>query len=270
MICQNLHTHTTWDDGKNTAREMIEAALAAEMTAVGISVHSPTEPGDGWSLPAGRLPDYRQEIAALAREYAGRIRVYCGVEWDVTSKIALAPFDYVIGSVHYLPIEGHPTVDESEAVTARFLSEVFHGDADAAAAMYFGELERVAQEPEVDIVGHLDLLTKFDERRHFFNPDSPVYRRSAQRAMEALVAAGKIFEVNTGAISRGYRTSPYPSRALLTQLCRMGGRVTVSADAHAASGIACAFDKAEALLLECGFREIYVLGDGGFSSAALG
>ena len=270
MICQNLHTHTTWDDGKNTAREMIEAALAAGMTAVGISVHSPTEPGDGWSLPAGRLPDYRQEIAALAREYARRIRVYCGVEWDVTSKIALAPFDYVIGSVHYLPIEGHPTVDESEAVTARFLSEVFHGDADAAAAMYFGELERVAQEPEVDIVGHLDLLTKFDERRHFFNPDSPVYRRSAQRAMEALVAAGKIFEVNTGAISRGYRKAPYPSRALLTQLCQMGGHVTVSADAHAASGIACAFDEAEALLRACGFREIYALGESGFAPMPLG
>ena len=270
MICQNLHTHTTWDDGKNTAREMIEAALAAGMTAVGISVHSPTEPEDGWSLPAEKLPDYRWEMAALAREYAGRIRVYCGVEWDVTSSIALAPFDYVIGSVHYLPIEGHPTVDDSEAVTERFLSEVFHGDADAAAAMYFGELERVAREPEVDIVGHFDLLTKFDERRHFFNPDSPAYRRSAEQAMEALVAAGKIFEVNTGAISRGYRKAPYPSRALLTRLCQMGGHVTVSADAHAASGIACAFDEAEALLRACGFREIYALGESGFAPAPLG
>ena len=270
MIRQNLHTHTTWDDGKNTAREMIEAALAAGMTAVGISVHSPTEPADGWSLPAEKLPDYRREMAALAREYAGRIRVCCGVEWDVTSSIALAPFDYVIGSVHYLPIEGHPTVDDSEAVTERFLSEVFHGDADAAAAMYFGELERVAREPEVDIVGHFDLLTKFDERRHFFNPDSPVYRRSAERAMEALVAAGKIFEVNTGAISRGYRKAPYPSRALLTRLCQMGGHVTVSADAHAASGIACAFDEAEALLRACGFREIYALGESGFAPAPLG
>ena len=259
MIRQNLHTHTTWDDGKNTAREMIEAALAAGMTAVGISVHSPTEPADGWSLPVEKLPDYRREMAALAREYAGRIRVYCGVEWDVTSSIALAPFDYVIGSVHYLPIEGHPTVDDSEAVTERFLSEVFHGDADAAAAMYFGELERVAREPEVDIVGHFDLLTKFDERRHFFNPDSPVYRRSAERAMEALVAAGKIFEVNTGAISRGYRTTPYPSARWLSLLRGMGGRVTVSADAHHTSGVTCAFDLAEKLVKDAGFREIWIL-----------
>ena len=73
-----------------------------------------------------------------------------------------------------------------------------------------GELEKVALEPETDIVGHFDLLTKFNERRCFFDEESPAYRRAALRAMEALVAAGKIFEVNTGAISRGYRSTPYP------------------------------------------------------------
>ena len=264
MILQNLHTHTTWDDGRNTAREMIDAAFAAGMTSVGISVHSPTGMEDGWSIPAERLPAYRQEMAALKREYAGRIRVYSGIEWDVTSQVDLSSYDYVIGSVHYLPIPGSPTVDESAEVTERFLREYFGGDADAAAAMYFDELLRVAREPQADIVGHFDLLTKFDEQRHFFCPDSAVYRRSAERAMEALVAAGKIFEVNTGAISRGYRSAPYPSRALLTRLRAMGGRVTVSADAHAAGAIACGFDTAETLLRECGFTEVCVLEDGHF------
>ena len=97
MIRQNLHTHTTWDDGRNTAREMIDAALAAGMTAVGISVHSPTGMEDGWSIPAQRLPAYREEMDALKRAYAGRIRVYSGMEWDVTSQTDLTPYDYVIG-----------------------------------------------------------------------------------------------------------------------------------------------------------------------------
>lgn len=264
MIRQNLHTHTTWDDGRNTAREMIEAAMAAGMTSVGISVHSPIPFDSSWSIPVDALSAYRQEIRALAQAYAGRIRVYCGIEWDVVSEIDLTPYDYVIGSAHYLPVADLPTVDESAERTARFLAEAFDGDADAAAALYFAQLLRVAREPEADIVGHFDLLTKFDEQRHFFHPESAVYRRCAREAMEALVAAGKIFEVNTGAISRGYRTTPYPSRELLTQLHRMGGRVTLSADAHSAGAIACAFEQAEALVLECGFTEIYVLEDGGF------
>ena len=79
MIRQNLHTHTTWDDGRNTAREMIEAAMAAGMTSVGISVHSPIPFDSSWSIPADALPAYREEIHALAQAYAGRIRVYCGI-----------------------------------------------------------------------------------------------------------------------------------------------------------------------------------------------
>lgn len=264
MIRQNLHTHTTWDDGRHSARAMIEAAMAAGLTSVGISVHSPIPFDSSWSIPADALGAYRQEIRALAQEYAGRIRVYCGIEWDVVSEIDLTPYDYVIGSAHYLPIEGLPTVDDSAERTARFLAEAFDGDADAAAALYFAQLHRVAKEPQADIVGHFDLLTKFDEQRHFFHPESAVYRRCAKEAMEALVAAGKIVEVNTGAISRGYRTTPYPSRELLAQLHRMGGRVTISADAHSANAITCAFEQAEALVRDCGFTEIYVLEDGGF------
>ena len=77
-----------------------------------------------------------------------------------------------------------------------------------------------------------------------FHKPPQVYR-AAERAMEKLVAAGKIFEVNTGAISRGYRTTPYPSAQWLRLLREMGGRVTVSADAHHKSGVTCAFDLAE-------------------------
>ena len=212
-----------------------------------------------------RLPDYRAEVRALADKYAGSIKVYLGIEWDVSAAaLDLSPYDYVIGSVHELPVDGHRSVDANAETTARFLAECFGGDADAAAEMYFAEMDKVAARPEVGIVGHFDLLTKFDEQRGFFNENSPRYRRAAERAMEKLVAAGKIFEVNTGAISRGYRTSPYPSRELLTQLHRMGGRVTLSADAHSAGAIACAFDQAEALVRACGFEEIYELQDGGF------
>lgn len=248
---------------------MILAAEAAGLESVGLSVHSPMPFESDWALPQGRLPAYMEEVRRLKKKYAGRMRVYLGIEWDVLSKADLAEFDYVIGSVHHLPEEGFPTVDESEEATGRYLAKLFGGDADAAAAEYFAQLDRVAEEPEADIVGHFDLLTKFDERRHFFDPGSPAFRRAAHTAMERLVKAGKIFEVNTGAISRGYRTTPYPSRQLLDALREMGGRVTVSADAHSAAGIVCAFDQAEALIRACGFREIWELTDDGFAPRAL-
>lgn len=260
MISQNLHMHSTWDDGRSSVEEMILASRDAGLASVGVSVHCPMPFPNDWECPKERLEAYRAEVRALAEKYAGSIRVYLGIEWDVTAQaLDLSPYDYVIGSVHEWPVSGYPSVDADAQTTARCLDKCFGGDADAAAEMYFAELDKVAAREEVDIVGHFDLLTKFDEQQGFFDENSPRYRRAAERAMERLVSAGKIFEVNTGAISRGYRTTPYPSMQWLHLLREMGGRVTVSADAHHISGVTCAFDLAEKLVKDAGFDQIWVL-----------
>ena len=72
------------------------------------------------------------------------------------------------------------------------------------------------------------------------------------------------FEVNTGAISRGYRQTPYPSAQLLHVLKREGGKVMLSSDSHAADTIDCAFTETRQLLKDIGFQYVYVLYDGQF------
>lgn len=261
MIWQNLHAHCTFDDGRNTPEEMVRVSLEAGLGSVGLSLHSPLPFESAWTASQEAVPAFLKEMRRLRDAYAEKIGVYAGIEWDVLSPAEDLPlFDYVIGSVHHLPVgDRYPTVDDSEQTTMAFLERHFGQNADAAAQMYYGELEKVALEPETDIVGHFDLLTKFNERRCFFDEESPAYRRAALRAMEALVAAGKIFEVNTGAISRGYRSTPYPSRAMLCALAGMGGRVILSADAHDVRSVATHFEQAEALIRACGFREIWQL-----------
>ena len=260
MFRQNLHAHSTYDDGKSTLREMIEASMAAGLTSVGISVHSPLPYDSGWGVYPDRLDAYIAELAQLRSEYAGRIEVFTGIEWDILTVTDLSRFDYVIGSVHHIPGgDPLPCVDNTLQVTQSVLADFYGGDPDAMAEAYFAQYDAVAAEPHAKIVGHIDLLTKFDEMTPVFNPDSPRYRKAALAAMEKLVAAGKIFEINTGAISRGYRTTPYPDARLLCALREMGGRITISADAHHTSGVACAYDKAEALAKACGFTHAYAL-----------
>lgn len=87
--------------------------------------------------------------------------------------------------------------------------------------------------------------------------------------MERLNAAGKIFEINTGAISRGYRSTPYPAPELLRHLNAIGGRITVSSDAHSAAAICCAFDKAEALAQSCGFTELWQFNGNRFEAVTI-
>ena len=262
MFRQNLHAHSTYDDGKATLREMIEASMAAGLTSMGISVHSPLPYESDWGVYPDRLETYVADMHALAQEYRGRIEVFTGIEWDILTRTDLSRFDYVIGSVHHIAADTQklpPSVDQSAQVTRETIDQLFGGDADAMAENYFAQYDAVATQEHVQIVGHVDLLTKFDEQTPFFRPMTERYRKAALFAMEKLVRAGKIFEINTGAISRGYRTTPYPDRRLLCALREMGGKITISADAHSTQGVACAFDTAQALAKDCGFCEVWAL-----------
>jgi len=273
MITQNLHTHSTFDDGQNTMEEMVRAAISAGLHSLGFSVHTPAPDGCAWewAIAKERLPAYAQEARRLREAYRGRISVYHGAEWEMLSSIPPDGFDYVIGSIHHIVRGGEAySVDASAYVTADCLARAFGGDADAAVEAYFAQYADLAQIEKVDIVGHFDLPTKFDEQRRFYDPDSPRFHAAALSAMDALNAAGKIFEINTGAIARGYRTAPYPSRALLLALKARGGRVAISADAHCAADVAFGFAEAEALARACGFTETWVFDGSGFVPAPLG
>ena len=157
-------------------------------------------------------------------------------------------------------------IDFSQEI-AEELIESFGGPIPAAQA-YYEQLCRLADFEEISIVGHFDLLTKYDERKPLYPTASKEYRDAAFAAMETLHAAGKIFEINTGAISRGWRTTPYPAPELLRHLRAIGGRICVCSDAHAADGIVCGFEAAEALARSCGFTEYQVFDGKGFVPAA--
>lgn len=260
MFFQNLHAHSTYDDGKSTLREMIAASKQAGLTSVGISIHAPMNYDCCWDAKRESLSRYFAEMSALRAEFEGQIEVFAGIEWDVLSDIDLAPFDYAIGSVHHVLVENPPPcVDESLETTQRVIAQYYGGDPDAMAEAYFAQYDAVAAQPKAQIVGHLDLLTKTDEPQRLFRTGSARYRTAVLDAMEKLVKADKIFEINTGAISRGYRATPYPHERWLCALREMNGKITLSADAHHVSGVACAYEQAEALAKKCGFGHAYAL-----------
>ena len=118
-------------------------------------------------------------------------------------------------------------------------------------------------------IGHFDLPTKFNEREVLYDVSSAAYRDAAFAAMEKLNAAGKVFEINSGAISRGWRTVPYPSEELLRHLHSLGGRILISSDAHSADAMTCAFDRCEALAKSCGFTELWQFTGSGFEAVGI-
>ncbi len=276
---QNLHSHTYFDDGKCSADEMVKGALAAGLTSIGICCHSPIlSQKCNWAISQKDIPAFQQEVFAAREKYRGIIDVFCGIEYDLLSGIWVEPkdFDYCIGATHYLPLPMgenqflYSEVDTSKEALADLVSRIYHGNSDSAAEFFYAQYQLLAENKDVDIVAHFDLITKFDEigvtpeKEMIFNQKSSSYMSAAMEAMRLLVRYDKIFEINTGAVSRGYRKTFYPAIPLLKELHRLGGRVTLSTDAHVPQNAGFGLDEALKLAESCGFKEIWQLKQDGF------
>ena len=251
------HNHTQFCDGRSTAREMIEAALALGFTDLGFSSHKDPE------IPMDEAA-YLAHLRALQAEYAGRINVAVGVEQDYYTPVAdRSAYDYVIGSVHY--VRAADGLCQVDAALPRFGEELARmGGAQAFVKAYYENVMDCVQRQRPEVVGHFDLVCKNNEAGRFFDEDAPAYRRLALEALDVCIDAGAIVELNTGGLFRGYRTRPYPALFLLRHHAGRGGRVNRNADAHQAAALAHWFGPACALLRGAGFTRQTVLRAGRF------
>ena len=137
------------------------------------------------------------------------------------------------------------------------------------AKSYYDALAQLPNYGDFDIIGHFDLITKHCETRKFFDMESKEYLNAVFDAMEALRGKIPFFELNTGAMARGYRTSPYPNILLLKQLKRLGFGAVITSDCHNKTMLDYKFDEATEILKECGFKEKYILDKNGFEAVSL-
>lgn len=241
--------HTCYCDGKNTPEEMVQSAIEKGLTTVGISGHSYTFFDESYCMQKADIPRYLAECRYLRAKYFDQIHVLCGVEQDYYSEYPTDDFDFVIGSVHYIKVKGeYIPVDESIEILRAAVQKHFDGDVYALCEAYFATVADVVKKTECDIIGHFDLISKFIEKEPFFDVTHPRYAAAWQKAVDELLKHNVPFEINTGAISRGYRTQPYPSEEMREYIREKGGRFVLSSDAHSTDAIACGFEEYEALL----------------------
>lgn len=266
----NVHTHTRFSDGANTAEEMVQAAIARGFVSLGFSDHGHADPDDV-SMPLDREPEYRAEIRRLKAAYADRIEIALGYEHDSVAENAdLSGYDYVIESVHFFRQDGRfINVDASPEVLRRALDEFYGGDPYRMCRAFFREVCRSIENGPGEIVGHIDLVTKFNEKAPLFDPEDPRFTGPALEALRCAVDHGRIVEINTGAMSRGWRSQPYPALPLLKALRAMGGRILISSDCHRADWIDFAFDRAAELARAAGFTTVHLWQNNAFTPTPL-
>ncbi len=265
-----MHNHTVFADGKNTVGEMVQAACEQGVRHFGISEHSPFPAFPEGGMHMEDMPRYLAEMRQAKEEYRGLLEVYTGLEQDIDSPSITEDFDYVIGSVHFIQRDGqYYPVDYSEEIFLKILEEVFQGDIRAFVQEYYRRVSEVVKITNCVIIGHFDLITKYNENDRLFRTDDEFYRTCVLDTLDILVPENRIFEVNSGAISRGYRKTPYPQKWILEELCKRRAKITLSADAHHRDNILFGYEEMLELVKACGFNEIQIMDQGSWKAVKL-
>jgi histidinol-phosphatase (PHP family) len=264
-VLTDYHVHLRPDDLDQAAEEHFTPAnaeryrtLAQErgIDELGVSEHVYRFAA---ALDVWRHPFWREQAHDDLDAYCSFVReetdLRLGIEADfvpgredrMATLLERHPFDYVIGSVHFVRDEAVDLDDDWDVWRrASGPEQVWR--------RYFESVAAAARSGLFDVLAHPDLVKVWGERRP--RPDGDL-RRFYEPLAEAVAETGIAVEVSTAGLRKPAREI-YPARALLAMLLEAGAPICLSSDAHVPQDIGAGYEHALELLDGLGVRELCV------------
>lgn len=242
----DYHTHTVLSDGKNNHEEMVWMAIEKGLDEIGFSDHVCVKPVT-WAMSAVDIPVMTNQIMEVRDKFRSKINIRYGIEMDyfpgkeaeIKEVIDSVPLDYVIGSVHFI---GDWNFDSDQSLYGKWSNDQLY-------EMYFGLVQQAASTGLFDVIGHLDIIKKFQ-----VYPESDL-SDLFEEIIHVLARNNVVVELNTGGADRPCMEFT-PGRLLLEICHRHNVEITLGSDAHQRSQVARHYETAVDLLKEIGYSEI--------------
>ncbi len=251
----DYHVHTfRCGHAGGESREFVEKAIERGLSEIAFTDHIPlyflpSEKRDPrLAMREDQFDEYVAEVGALAREYEGRIAIRLGLEADYAEGfeaelggwLARAPWDVVLGSVHWvagdwIDAPGSAGRFEREGV------ERLYGE-------YYRLLAKAAGTGLFDVLTHFDLPKKFGVR-----PAIPL-EAEEDRAIAAARSGGCAVEVSSAGLRKPV-AEMYPEPRILRKLAAAGVPVTFSSDSHAPAEVGWGYERTVEAARACGVQE---------------
>ena len=222
-------------------------ALRLGIPEIGFTEHSPMarDDFDDWRMITSELPAYFAKVDKARKDHP-QLTIKIGLEVDylpgqedwIRDLASRHPWDYFIGSVHY--------VDSWAIDNPALISEWKHRDAMEIWTAYFERLTMAAESGLFEIIGHADLCKKFG-----FYPQqdcTPLFSRFLQAAKRS----GSAIELNTAGLRKDCHEI-YPSPRILHMAAQIGVPITFGSDAHAPGEVGMNFAEAVQLAHSAGY-----------------
>lgn len=225
-------------------------ALEVGLTEIGFSDHSPMQRDDfdDWRMFDRELDQYVEKVRLAQKTYP-QLTIRLALEVDylpghedwIRDLASRHPWDYFIGSVHY--------VSDDWAVDSPYKLSKWKGrDPFEIWSIYFERLTKAAETRLFEIIGHADLPKKFGHRPT--KDCTPLY----EKFLSAAQKHGCAIELNTAGLRKDCREI-YPSRTILQLAFAKGVPITFGSDAHAPEEVGMNFAEAIQLAKDVGYRE---------------
>ncbi|HVU28046.1 MAG TPA: histidinol-phosphatase HisJ [Verrucomicrobiae bacterium] len=223
-------------------------AVEIGLTEIGFSDHSPMRQDDfdNWRMRFDQLDEYVEKVRA-AQKHFPQLQIRLALEVDyipghedwIRELAAWHPWDYFIGSVHY--VSDSWAIDDPQK-----LSEWKHRDAREVWQIYFERLAKAAESKLFEIIGHADLPKKFGHRP----PENCA--KLYEPFLDAAKKSGCAIELNTAGLRKDCKEI-YPSREILQRAFEKGVPITFGSDAHAPGEVGMNFAEAIQLAKSVGY-----------------
>jgi histidinol-phosphatase (PHP family) len=227
--------------------EYVEQALRVGLSEIGFSDHAPlvSHEDSRYTMKYDELPVYHAMMQRVKKQFS-KFNIKVGIEADFipgfeakTKAILDAyPYDYAIGSVHFIDAWAFDDPDEQVKWKDKDIDRVYRD--------YYKLLRLSAQSGLFDIMGHVDLVKKFGHRPGQDMTDE------IEKTAAVFKKAGVTVEINTSGLRKPVKEI-YPSLSVLRVYQKAGVPITFSTDSHDPKDVGRDYDKAYALAKEAGY-----------------
>ncbi|MEK3967867.1 histidinol-phosphatase HisJ [Paenibacillus sp. FSL H7-0323] len=242
--------------------EYVQRGIELGLQQLGLSDHLPlihVDPASYYpemAMPMAELPRYVEECLTLKERYRGVIDLRVGLEADyiegyeeqIREILSPYPWDYLIGSVHFLgewDITDHRQVHGWES---RDALEVYR--------LYYDAVKKSALSGLYDIIGHMDVIKRFG-----YGPQTPEGKAEVRalelETLKVIADSGIAMELNASGLTKPC-AEMFPAEHLLQEALKLGIPLTLGSDAHDPTKLGDGLQEARSMLWQTGFRELVV------------
>ena len=259
----DYHVHTEFsDDSVYPMEDVVKDAIRMGLDEICFTDHvdygvkvdwdsgKEIEYRDGEPIANVDYPRYVERIRRMQEQYGDQIKIRMGMEFGMQmhtipryeSLYNRYPFDFIILSVHQVEDKEFWTQDFQRGRTQQEYNERYYQEL----------LDLVNHYQNYSVIGHLDLIVRYDEAGIYPFENVKPY---VEKILKKVIGDGKGIEVNTSSHRYGL-SDMTPSKEILQLYQELGGRIiTLGSDSHKPEHLGAYMEETKEALKSMGFRE---------------